>query len=225
MFAMHHILWLCLLSIWAMPIMSWAGQVAPTPQPATITQAAAASILAPLPGQALQGIVQIIGNTSLEGLISAELSFAYTNDLKQTWFLISLSDQPVKNGILAQWDTTTLTDGIYDLRLVVTLKDGDQKVSILRGVRVRNYTPIETNTPAPPTSTATPLPGHTPTPSQTPLPLPTSTQLPNTPLPTNPAQLTRLDVTTNLGIGALAVTGFFAVMGLYGLLRSSFRRR
>ena len=75
-------------------------------------------------GDAIRGIVPIEGNTEVEGFLSWELTFGYAGDTTGTWFFITESDQPVSGGILTQWDTTTLTDGTYNLRLTVFLDGG-----------------------------------------------------------------------------------------------------
>jgi hypothetical protein len=174
-----------------------------------------AAIHSPLPGQALQGLVPINGNTVENGFKSAELEFSYTYDPTHTWFLINETDKPVSDGLLAQWDTTTLTDEIYDLRLTILLSDGRRDSVTVSGLRVRNYTPIETDTPTPVTPTSTPVPGDTPIPTKTPTPTVTPIPPTFTPLPPNPAQLSTQDITTSLGKGALVMLGMFAMMGIY----------
>lgn len=198
-----------------LPVLKARASETPTP-----TATPSVNIQSPVAGQALQGSVAILGNTAVEGFASAELYFGYAQDSTNTWFLIQSYDQPITNGTLAQWDTTTISDGSYDLKLAVTLQDGKKSEKITRGVRVRNYTAIETDTPTPVTPTSTPLPGApTSTPTRTPTPvLPTGT-----PLPTNPAQLSPSALEDSLGKGALAVFGLFAVLGLYALARQ--RRR
>jgi hypothetical protein len=171
---------------------------------------------APLPGQALQGSVAVIGNTAIHGFVSAELAFSYAGHPEDTWFLIAETDQPVSDGTLAQWDTNAITDGNYDLRLRVRRDDGSIQEQVIPGLRVRNYTPAETNTPTPVTPTATVVPGKTPVPTQTDTPPPKPTP---TTLPTNPAEVTSGDAATSLGKGALAILGLFALMGVYGLVR------
>jgi PTH1 family peptidyl-tRNA hydrolase len=164
------------------------------------------TLSAPLPGQVLQGKVPITGNTAIEGFQSIELTFAYANNPTGTWFLILYSSLPVADGLLAQWDTTTITDGDYTLRLVVRLADGSQQTLTLPGLRVRNYTPIETDTPPPPVPSATPAPGQAPIQPPTATLPATATALPPTPtaLPTNPAEVSTLALARTLGIGALA---------------------
>ena len=183
------------------------------------------AIQSPLPGQALQGTVSISGTTAIAGFQSAEIDFAYADNPLNTWFLITQSQTPVDNGELAQWDTTTITDGIYSLRLTVTLGDGSQQSVTINGMRVRNYTPIETNTPIPARPTNTAVPGDTAVPTIT--PTPTITPIPPTvtPLPPNPAQLSTTDIFASAGKGALAILGFFILIGFYRSIRSISRRK
>ena len=188
---------------------------------------------APLGGQALQGLVEIRGNTAVENFQSANLTFAYHGDTTGTWFLIHESDAPVANDILAQWDTTRITDGNYDLRLSVRLTDGNQIIVTVQGLRVRNYSAVETDTPTPPTATATSLPTEpgdviaaSPTPSATPTSTDTITPVPPTvtPLPTNPAELSREAILNTLSKGGIATLAIFALLGTYLGGRAVLRR-
>lgn len=228
MFAMYRLsllIWFLVLFI-PLEMVNAQGEITPsttelpsasenTPAPAT---PADIGIQSPLPGQALQGIVVIRGATEVQGFHSARLEFAYSENPTKTWFLIQEFTEPV-TGELFQWDTSTITDGIYDLRLSVTLADGKQSKVTLTGLRVRNYTPIETDTPTPELPTATQVPGDTPIPSST--LTPTATPVPPTPthLPPNPAQLSRRDISGSMGKGALGILGIFALIGLYTSIR------
>ena len=182
--------------------------------------ASAVAISAPAGGSAVQGQVSIQGTSAEAGFVSAEVAFAYSQLAAQTWFPIANSATPVTAGLLATWDTTTLTDGTYDLRLAVTLADGSQAVAVVKGIRVRNYTPVETPTPtltptkAPLVTTPTPTPTLAPT---VPLPEPT-------PLPANPAAVSRAEVNDSLLRGVGAALALFATGGLYLYLRSRFNR-
>jgi hypothetical protein len=189
-----------------------------TPQ-ANPAPAPSVYLKSPQGGEALQGSVPILGNTDVEGFQSASLFFGYQGDPTHTWFLIAQSDQPVKDGTLAQWDTTTITDGDYDLRLSVTRSDGSQEVANVEGLRVRNYSAIETSTPSPVKLTATALPGETVVPTKTLISV-TSAPPTGTPFPPNPAQITTLDVADSMGKGALAILGLFALLGVYQGIRS-----
>ncbi len=175
----------------------------------------------PQPGQALQGSLSILGAIAAPGFVRFELQFGYHNDPTGAWFLIAEGETLPENEILAEWDTGSLTDGIYDLRLVVYREDG-QQVYRVPAVRVRNYTAVETSTPTPVTPTATTRPGDTPVPTIT--PTATATPPPSatpslTPLPPNPGEIGRNDLLRSLGNGALLATGAFALIGVYALLR------
>jgi hypothetical protein len=150
-------------------------------------------VFSPLPGEAVQGLVQIIGTVDVEGFQSYELAFAFKDDATQTWFQIAQGDTPVIQGVLTEWDTTVLTDSTYHLLLRVHLRSGLVTDLIIEGIRVRNYSPIETSTPAPTDASGdqqgTPIPSPAP-PTETPI-LPTPTDLPPNPAAVDSDQLTR----------------------------------
>jgi hypothetical protein len=177
------------------------------------------SVDLPRPGEALQGVVTITGSSDAPGMVSMEVSFAYHDDPTQTWFLIAESQQPVTSGTLATWDTTTITDGDYDLRLWVNLKDGTHQQVVVSGLRVRNYTPVETSTPQPvPSGTAQVVITDTPLPATaTPIPLTP------TPFPPNPAQLSQVDYLSGLTLGGIVVLVLFAGMAVYVMARKRLR--
>jgi hypothetical protein len=199
-------------------------QASPTPG---VAAPGAHSITWPAGGAALQGVVAVQGRTAVLGFQFAEVAFAYRSDPTNTWFLIQQSGTAVEDGLLANWDTSTITDGDYRLRLQVFLKDGQVLEMFVDGLRVRNYSPVETSTPAPAgesiitsqSSPAAPL-----LPSQT--PLSDFQVIARTPtlLPTNPAVLSteRLQRSAVQGIGFV----IFALLagGMYAGLRRLFRR-
>lgn len=179
------------------------------------------SILSPVPGQAIRGNYPLIVDTSIQGFAFAELSFDYEGAHQETWFLISQSDQPLSDSVMAEWDTTLLTDGIYNLRLVVLLKNGTQLTSLVTGVRVRNYSPVETETPTP---SATVAPMATPLPTETPIPSATLIPSTPTPLPPNPLVFSSQDIGLNFLRGAAGGIAFVVLMGLYLSFRNRFRK-
>jgi hypothetical protein len=176
------------------------------------------TIQSPVSGQALQGNIPVLGDLAVTGFSSTELLFSYADNPTGTWFLIQNITGASAGSPLAQWDTTTISDGTYTLRIVVQLADGSEIEQSVTGLRVRNYTPIETETPTPVTPTVAPVLVGTPTATPTPTPIPPTP----TPFPQNPAQLTGQQYGEGFGKGALAVFGFFALMGLYWLIQ---RRR
>jgi len=171
----------------------------------------------PNSGQAVQGIVPISGIVSPPGFKKGELSYTYKDDQRETWFLISELTEPVANGLIAEWDTTIITDGEYTLRLLVNTSGQQQMEVFLEGIRVRNYTSIETNTPAPSASPA-PLDTIAPSPTST----PTTTQIPftSTPFPRNPVELTTQEINNSLLRGAAIGIGLLAIVGLYILFKN-----
>ena len=165
----------------------------------------------PLPGQGVQGVVLVTGSTNVNGFQSAEFSFAHSrqDDGENNWFLIEYAPEPIDGDTLVVWDTTTIADGDYDLRVRVELVDGRTRDTVVSGIRVRNYTPLETSTPQAevlvPTSTQA---------AQTQTAIPTPTDLPD-----NPLQLTEAAVNHNLRLGAAAGIGTVLLIGLYTILR------
>jgi hypothetical protein len=216
--------WICLAGLPAailvvFTIAGGASAQESTPAPSGTPEPAA--ILSPLPNEALRGIVPVTVRIDLPDVQTVELTFGYSGDPTRTWFFISQVDGPVPGEKLADWDTTTLTDGNYTLRLVVTRQDGSQVVARAVGLRVRNYSPIETDTPVP---TATPAPGEPPPPTLTPTRSPTPIFPTPTPLPGNPIQLSTQDLASSLMRGALGAVMVFALLGLYARVRSRLGR-
>jgi hypothetical protein len=198
----------------------------PTPARAqTGPDANPVSLLTPVGGAPLQGVVPITGSANPAGFFSYEVSFGYAGDTSGTWFIIAESFNPVQQDTLAEWDTFAITDGDYTLRLLVTLVDASQQEVRVENVRVRNYTPIETSTPTPtltpsltPTidRTAAFTPSATPTITPTPSETPTPTVVPTaTPLPPNPAEMRASDIANSLVRGAAGVLAAFILLGMY----------
>jgi hypothetical protein len=177
------------------------------------------TITSPMPGQALQGTTLIVGEVKTDNPIKLELSFSYEDDSRDTWFLIHEINEAIPQEFNLTWDTNTITDGQYTLRAVLTTSEG-QFICTVSGLRVRNYSAIETSTPNP---TTTPAPEDTISPTIT--PTMTSSPIPNTstPLPPNPAQIDTRDIGLSLAKGAAATICIFTVFGLYRYVRT--RRR
>ncbi|MGD2156236.1 MAG: hypothetical protein PVG32_05145 [Anaerolineales bacterium] len=183
----------------------------------------------PKSGEVLQGQFSIIGSTMVEGFQTVELSFSYTDDPTGTWFLIYESDEPVVTGLITQWDTTTIMDGSYNLRLTVKRRRAPAVRVDVFGLRVRNYSTIETNTPTvpgndigtqSPIATSTNLLQLT---TSTPSPTRPSDFLTITPLPENPIELNIRDVTDSASRGAAVVLTLFVLVGIYLSLRRLLR--
>ncbi len=177
------------------------------------------AITSPAAEEIVRGEVTITGKTDVPGFIFAQLDFAYASNPTDTWFNIQTFSQPAAESTLAVWDTTSVSDGDYVLRLRVTFEDGTfQEVSV--PVFVRNDLPLSTPTAIPPTvmpeiAVQIPTPfllAASPTPTDLPRPTPTT-------LPPNPASLGQNAIYGSLGRGALIMIGLFVFAGLVVRLR------
>lgn len=171
------------------------------------------AITSPAADAVLRGQVTISGRLDLVSFLSARLEFAYASDPTDTWFPIQTFSQPVLDSTLASWDTTSITDGSYILRLRVTLEDGTVQEATVPVQIGNDALPTATPelTPTPDAETASlPTPfllAASPTPTEAPRPTPTA-------LPPNPAALEQNEVYGSLGRGALVILGLFALAGL-----------
>jgi len=172
---------------------------------------------APLAGEALQGNSAIIATTAIEGMEAWSLSFAYREDSTNTWFLIAEGTKAAVEDVISEWNTNTITDGIYSLKLSIDLDNGEIFDLIVHDIRIRNYSPVETSTP-------TITPTHDPA-SDTATPTLTITPFPPTPtpLPTNPVEITSTDISDNMTYGVIVTLVLFLLMGLYISIRRTLR--
>ena len=100
-------------------------------------------IQSPLDGDFLQGSVQIIGTVTGTGLQTIEISFRYQDSQSQSWFVINKSTTPVVDDIIATWDTSTIADGVYQIRVLAVFENGREQEEIINNLNVRNYTPFD----------------------------------------------------------------------------------
>lgn len=183
------------------------------------------TISAPQPGETLRGLVEIQGGMDTPNFASAELAFTFdasASDPAAAWFPIQTFPQPVTNPVLANWDTTAVTDGTYTLRLRVFLQDGSFQEALVANLNVRNdelpptptatatemnfnFQPLEQTPSVPVAVTVTPIIGY-----------PTST-----PLPANPASLSPSAILTIFWQSALAILVLFAFFSLILRLRKN----
>ena len=113
-------------------------------------------------------------------------------------------DQPVENGLLARWDTTTITDGEYQLKLVLNKNDGTSENVLVAPIYVRNYSIEPTSAVVPTSDGATGNTELTPT---------INGLIYATPLPKNPASTSESGIMQNIIISII-----FSVLILAGLL-------
>jgi hypothetical protein len=104
-------------------------------------------ITSPRQGQGLSGIVPIKGSADDAGFELYELAFSYDINSSTTWFPITTSKKGVNAGLLGKWNTNDISDGYYQLRLRIFLKDGTIKEELIRNLKINNYTKVETDAP------------------------------------------------------------------------------
>jgi hypothetical protein len=94
----------------------------PTPGNTSGCIAGKLMITTPKAGSEVSGIVDLIGSVNIPdfGFYKYEVAPLNTNN----WATIAASTTPVPNSSLGRWDTSVLTPGDYQLRLVVTDTQG-----------------------------------------------------------------------------------------------------
>ncbi|MGB7539994.1 MAG: hypothetical protein WBM17_15745 [Anaerolineales bacterium] len=114
----------------------------------------------PVVNETVSGNVEILGSAAAPGMMRFRVEFAYDPDPTGTWFLILEGTEPVQDGKLADWDTTSVSEGDYALRLAAFFADGSMQEAVTRGLHVRRKNPptatsaIEAVTPAAPDPSA-----------------------------------------------------------------------
>ena len=107
------------------------------------------AITTPASRSAIQGKVDVSGYIKSTNFAGYALDFSHSTGPEDGWFNIKTSDKNPADGLLGVWDTSSISDGNYRLRLTVHYKDGTRAEYFASEIRVRNYSPIETDTPAP----------------------------------------------------------------------------
>lgn len=176
-------------------------------------------VLNPTEGQVVAGTVEIIGSVPDDGFDYAEISYAFSEETTQNWFLVSRLDQPLHDETLALWDTTTITDGTYRMKVSVHRKNDSVSELIIENIRVGNYTHYEVPTPTVTTAAVveTPSAGETAEPTVVVRPLPTD-------LPKNPASIDQDDFKLSLISGLSLAVLVLAVLAVYVLFRRAARK-
>ncbi len=77
-----------------------------------------AEVRSPVSGQTLTSEFSIIGRAASDGFASYTVEWARAA-VPQAWRLINASNQPVLGGLLTTWDTRTVPNGQYLIRLTV----------------------------------------------------------------------------------------------------------
>ncbi len=204
---------------------SLLSQAAPPLYP--LPQEPAWEITSPVANARLRGTIEIRGSAYLGGNFwFYKVEYAPLS-APEAWVVIIYAEREVREGLLGTWDTATVPDGTYNLRLAVVYPDGNYEQTPLRKVVVANAEPTATPTP---TETPTPTPTvvlATPTvvvvqPTVvrfTPTPTPVATR---TAVPEVPSSITLPDmgiVFNSVLFGALVAGAFFAFIIIVNLIR------
>ena len=115
----------------------------------SVSGQADSAITTPASGSAVQGKVDVSGYIKSTNFVRYDLDFSHGPGSEDGWFNITTSDKKPADGLLGVWDTSSISDGNYRLRLTVYYKDSTKAEYFADEIRVRNYSPIETDTPAP----------------------------------------------------------------------------
>lgn len=123
----------------------------------------------PKEGDSVAGIVPIIGTALMHGYLKYDVHVSPAG--LDSWQWLGSSFDIVREDAIYRWDTSTIPDGLYDVRVRVSRLDGGSSDAFLRTIEVRNANPP---TPTPVLNAAgTPIP-------QTVSPLPTPTPIVDT---------------------------------------------
>jgi PKD repeat protein len=107
-------------------------------------------ILSPVPGNVVAGAVQVFGSATHPNFLQYQVEFGPDPNGSNLWYPASAAvTTPVVNGILGIWNTQSIPDGVYQLRLRVFLRDGTLLTTVVNNIRVQNRinTPVPSNTP------------------------------------------------------------------------------
>jgi len=193
----------------------------------SLRQGGQAIISDPPQNATVRGLVLITGSATIDNFQFYKVEYGRGAD-PSDWHLIgSTIATPVVSGVLTQWDTTALPDGVYSLRLQVVRTDGNYQEYFVRQIVVANKRPTETPTSTPaPEATRGPQPTSGPTLTLAFL-QPTAAIAPPTPTPT-PERPVRGPTLPSLPLaawrdalcmGAGTMAAIFVVVGIVFALR------
>ena len=112
-------------------------------------------IISPAPGSFVSGAISVFGSAIAPNFLQYQLEYGPEPNTANLWYPAdAVRYAPVQDGLLGQWNTSTLPDGTYTLRLRVWLRDGTVLTSSVGGLQVRNSRP----TPQPSATPVTPRP-------------------------------------------------------------------
>jgi hypothetical protein len=189
-----------------------------------------AEITLPQQGETVRGVVLIVGTALHPDFNNYTLEFGFDPNVDQQWFPVQDPvGQQVQDGPLAEWDTTVVADGTYQLRLRVVRNDGQTDEFIVTGITVSNAVPtqpptvVPSVTPSPTVGVPTPGPSPTPLIQQPPTSTPRPTATPGgptlTPTPNPDPVLSERQIRGAVCRGAGLTMFIFVLVGAYVTLR------
>jgi len=117
------------------------------------------AVRSPVPGEMLVGTVPILGSAQIDGFNFYKVEWA-PSDEPDAWRAVSeIRPEPVINGLLDQWATGSLADGLYRLKLTVVELTGTE----VCWVTVEDLVVGNASATASPTASETPTATPTPT--------------------------------------------------------------
>jgi membrane peptidoglycan carboxypeptidase len=164
------------------------------------------AIFQPAEGQAVEGIVPVMGRVRMPGFEHYEVQYGVGPDPIGWGWVSGPHLALVEDGLLTEWDTQAVGNGLKTLRVVAFDHQGHTAEARVQ-VMVNNPTPTPTLTP-----TVTPTPTETPTPTITPTPTPTETPTP-TLTPTSTLTLTPTPTSTPTPTPSPTVTPTPTIIG------------
>ena len=129
--------------------------------------------------EVLRGVTEVRGTTTHPDFWKYEVAAAPAGT--QNWFNIAVSETAVANGVLGLWDTRSVSDGTYSIRLRIVKRDGNYDEYFVVRTQVANTGPVD----PPPPPAAPPAP---PPPPPPPPPAPPRSTPPPPPTPPPPAR-------------------------------------
>jgi PKD repeat protein len=128
-------------------IMSQTGAIVSAFLPANAQGRINIVILSPIPGSVISGSVPVFGATEHPQFAHYQLQYGTDPNPSNFWYPITDPiPTPVLNGLLGNWNTTSIPDGTYQLRLQVGLTDGSVVTIVSNNLQIRNTAPIPTAT-------------------------------------------------------------------------------
>jgi hypothetical protein len=91
-------------------------------------------LTSPQAGDEIKGTIELIGTVNIPNFGFYKYEVARMGS--DTWATISANRDPVIDGLIGRWNTTALTPGDYQLRLVVTDNQGKMLPACVVPVRV-----------------------------------------------------------------------------------------